>query len=159
MPGVVDRLATAETAAVVGDDRDVLADHDALGVSLDLDRSADSPRSARLLVVVEAHEARLRDRCLDCLDPVQRAAEGNEARTLRLEGLPDRAIRQLWVLVHLGIGDTSVEQPSVQLFVARHSQPRRKETLAHQTYLVLHLALLPARGRRASDRINQVVAA
>src|ERR1700738_4534900 len=159
MPGVVDRLATAETAAVVADDRAVLADHNALGVSLDLDRSADSPRGDRVLVVVEAHEAGLRDRCLDCMEPVKRAADGHEARTLRLEGLPDRAIRQLWVLVHLGIGDTSVEQPSVQLFVARHSQPRRKETLAHQTYLVLHLALLPARGRRASDRINQVVAA
>jgi hypothetical protein len=37
MPGVVDRLAAAETAAMLADDRAVLADHDAVGVGLDLD--------------------------------------------------------------------------------------------------------------------------
>jgi hypothetical protein len=36
------------------------------------------------------------------------------------------------MLVRLGVGDTSVEQPGVQLLVARHPQPRRDEALAHQ---------------------------
>jgi hypothetical protein len=37
MPGVVDRLITSETARMLGDDRAVLADHDTLGIGLDLD--------------------------------------------------------------------------------------------------------------------------
>ena len=61
--------------------------------------------------------------------------------------------------VRLGVGDAAVEQPGVQLLVARHPQPRREEALAHQPDLVLDLALLPARRRRAGDRLDQVVAA
>jgi hypothetical protein len=37
MPGVVNRLAAAEMAAMLADDRAVLADHHAIGVGLDLD--------------------------------------------------------------------------------------------------------------------------
>src|SRR3954454_22031215 len=53
----------------------------------------------------------------------------------------------------------AVEQPGVQLLVARHSQPRREEPLAHQPDLVLDLPLLPTRRRRAGNRLDQVVAA
>src|SRR5579872_6897704 len=35
MPRIVNRLAAAETTAMLADDRAVLADHDAIGVSLD----------------------------------------------------------------------------------------------------------------------------
>jgi hypothetical protein len=41
MPGIVDRLAAAEAACVLADDRAVLADDDTLGIGLDLDRPAD----------------------------------------------------------------------------------------------------------------------
>ena len=61
--------------------------------------------------------------------------------------------------MRLGVGDAVVEQPGVQLLVALEPQPRREEALAHQADLVLDLALLPARRRRAGDRLDQVVAA
>ena len=63
------------------------------------------------------------------------------------------------MLVRLGVGDASVEQPGVQLLVVRHPQPRREEALAHQPDLVLDLALLPARSRRAGSGLDQVMAA
>jgi hypothetical protein len=61
----------------------------------------------------------------------------HELWPFRLESLPDRAVGQLGVLVRFGVGDASVEQPGVQLLVARHAQPRREETLAHHPDLVL----------------------
>jgi len=66
---------------------------------------------------------------------------------LRLEGPPDRATGQLGVRVRLGVGDAAVDQQPVQLVVARHPQPRRKETLAHQPDLVLDLPLRYRRPR------------
>src|SRR5205814_9312450 len=41
MPGIVDRLAATEAARVIADDRAFLADDDALGIGLELDRPAD----------------------------------------------------------------------------------------------------------------------
>jgi hypothetical protein len=38
MPGIGDRLAAAEAAPMFADDRAILADHDAIGIGLDLDR-------------------------------------------------------------------------------------------------------------------------
>jgi hypothetical protein len=38
MPGVVDRVATAERTAMLGDDPPVLADDDAVGIGMDLGR-------------------------------------------------------------------------------------------------------------------------
>ena len=61
--------------------------------------------------------------------------------------------------MRLGIGDALVQQPGIQLVVALDPQPRREEALAHQPDLVLDLTLLPARRRRAGDRIDQIVAA
>ena len=62
------------------------------------------------------------------------------------------------MLVSLGVGNASVEQPGVQLIVARYPQSRREEAFAHQPYLVLNLPFLPARRRRAGHWIDQVVA-
>ena len=61
--------------------------------------------------------------------------------------------------MRLGVGDTFVDQPGVQLVVALEPQARGEEALAHQADLVLDLALLPARGRRAGDRIHQMMRA
>jgi len=41
VPGIVDRLATAEATSMFADDRAVLADYDAIGISLNLDRPTD----------------------------------------------------------------------------------------------------------------------
>jgi hypothetical protein len=61
--------------------------------------------------------------------------------------------------MRLGVGNAFVKQPGVQLVEALDPQPRREEPLAHQADLVLDLALLPARSRRAGDRLHQIVAA
>ena len=61
--------------------------------------------------------------------------------------------------MRLGVGDASVEQPGVELLVALEPEPRREEALAHEPDLVLDLPLLPARGRRAGHRLDEVVAA
>ncbi len=50
-------------------------------------------------------------------------------------------------------------EPGVQLVVALDPQPRREEALAHQPDLVLDLAFLPTRGRRAGDRLDEVMRA
>jgi hypothetical protein len=56
-------------------------------------------------------------------------------------------------------GDAAVDAAGVQLLVALHPQPRHEEALAQGADLVLDLALLPARRRRAGDRLHQIVAA
>ena len=61
--------------------------------------------------------------------------------------------------MHLGVSDTFVGQPGVQLIIGLDPQAWREEALPHQTDLVLDLTLLPARRRRAGHRINQMVAA
>ena len=58
-----------------------------------------------------------------------------------------------------GVVDALVGEQRVQLVEVLHPQPRREEALAYETDLVLDLALLPARGRRAGDRINEMVRA
>ncbi len=45
---------------MLGDDPPVLADDDAVGVGVDVDRAADDARAHRISVVVEPHEAGLR---------------------------------------------------------------------------------------------------
>src|SRR5271167_606223 len=159
MPGIVNRRAAAKAAPMFADDCAVLADHEAIGIGLELDRPADGTRGDRVLVVVEPHETGLRDRGLRRVEPVEWPSNLHQLRALRLESLPDRAVGQLGMLVRLGVGDASVEQPGVQLLVARYPQPRREETLAHHPDLVLDLTLLPAGGRRTGGGLDQVMTA
>src|SRR5436305_311453 len=56
-------------------------------------------------------------------------------------------------------GDAFIEQPGVQLVQGLEPQTRREEPLTHEPDLVLDLPLLPARCRRARDRIDEVVTA
>jgi hypothetical protein len=44
MPGIIGRLAAAEGARMFGNDTSVLADHDAGGVGMNLDRPPDVTR-------------------------------------------------------------------------------------------------------------------
>jgi hypothetical protein len=61
--------------------------------------------------------------------------------------------------VRLGVGDALVEQPGIQLLKVLEPQTRCEEPLADEPDLVLDLRLLPARCRRAGDRIDKVVTA
>src|SRR4029077_2075484 len=93
------------------------------------------------------------------MESVKPPGIGNELRSLPLKHLPDCLIRELGMVVSLGVSDTSVGQPDVQFVEVLESKPRREEPLANQTDLVLDLSLLPARRRRAGNRFNQVTAA
>jgi hypothetical protein len=63
---------------MLGDNATVLADDDAIRMSMNLDRTPDSAGSYRVLVVVEAHQAGLRDRCRHRVESVEPAGIGNE---------------------------------------------------------------------------------
>ena len=52
--------------------------------------------------------------------------------------------------MRLGVGDAFIQKPGVHLVIGLESQPRREEALTHETDLVLDLALLPSRCRRAA---------
>jgi len=57
MPGIVLDLAAAERARVLGDDPPVLADDDAVGVGVDVDRAADLSNRTRQVFDTEAGSA------------------------------------------------------------------------------------------------------
>src|SRR3954453_232922 len=157
VPGIVDGLVAAEPAGMLGDDLAVLADHDAVGIGLDFDGPTDRPGRDRVLVVVEAHQAGLRDRRRRAVEAIEPAGIGHQRGALGLEHRPHRLVPHLGMAMGLGMGDAAVEQPGVHLLVAREPQTRREEALAHQTDLVLDLPLLPARRRRAG--FDQIMAA
>ena len=90
---------------------------------------------------------------------IEAAGIGNELRPFRFEHFPDRLLGQLRMAVRLGVGDAFIGEPVVQLVEALEPQPRREEALSDQPDLILDLPLLPARGRRAGHRIDQVMAA
>src|SRR5438552_18799166 len=102
MPRVVDRLATAERAGMFSDDPPVLADDDPVGIGMDFDRTPDRTSGDRVLVVVEAHEAGLRDRCRHGVESIEPAGIRNELRSLPLALLPDCLLGQLRLVMALG---------------------------------------------------------
>src|SRR5580700_1379698 len=144
---------------MLSDDPPVLADYDAIRIGMNLDRTPDRTGRHRVSIVVEAHQAGLRDRCRHCVESIEPAGIRNELRPLRLEHLPDRLLGQLRMVMHLGVGDTFIEQPGVQFVKILEPQPRREEALADQSDLVLDLTLLPTRCWRAGDWIDQVMTA
>ena len=104
IPGFRDDVAgwlTEGQAAMLADDCAILADHDVIGISLDLDGPADGTRGHRVLVVVEANQAGLRHRGLRRVEPVEWPGNLHELRPLRLESLPDRAVGQFGMVVRL----------------------------------------------------------
>jgi hypothetical protein len=154
MPGIVDRLAAAEGALMLRDNPAVLADHDPVGIGVNLDRTPDRAGADRVFVVVKAHQAGLRHRGRQRVEAIEPAAIGNEPRPLVLEDLRDRPFRPLGVRMSLRKDQASVEQPGVELFIAFEAGLWGEEPLADKPDLVLDLTLLPARRRRAGDRLN-----
>jgi len=128
-----------------GDDPPVLADYDAVGIGMNLDRTPDCVGCHRVLVVVEATR-QVFDTTPAPSEAVEPAGIGTSfGRSLRTP--PDRLVGQLRMAMRLGVGDAFVEQPSVQFVKILEPQPRREEPLAHEPNLVLDLPLLPARSR------------
>src|SRR5690242_19751316 len=87
---------------MLGDNTPVLADYDAIRIGVNFDGTTDSAGGYRVLVVVEADQAGLRDRCRHRVEAVEPAGIRNELRSLRLEHLPDRLLSQLRMAMYLG---------------------------------------------------------
>src|SRR5258705_13431192 len=98
---------------MLGNDASVLADHDAVGIGMDLDRTSDCAGRDRVPVVVEAYQAGLRDRCRHRVESVEPTGIGNKLWPLRLEHLPDCLLGQFWMAMRFGVGDALVQQPGV----------------------------------------------
>ena len=129
---------------MLGNDPSILTDHDAVGVSLDLDRSPDRAGCDRVFVVVKAYQTGLRDRRRHRMESVKPTSIGNELGSFGFEYLPDRLFGQFRMPVRLGVGDALVQKPSVQFIEGFEPQPWREEALPDPSDLVLDLALLPA---------------
>jgi hypothetical protein len=87
-PGIVDCLAATVVAGMLHHDAPVLADHDALGVGVNVDWTTDCAGAHRVFIVVEPRQARLRHRCLLHMEPVEATAIGDELGPLFLKHLP-----------------------------------------------------------------------
>src|ERR1700751_3043173 len=114
MPGIIDRLAAAKAATMFADDPSVLADHNAIGVGVDVDRPTDGAGADRVFVVVEADQAGLRHRGRQGVEPVEAAAIGNELRPLFLEHLPDRPFRKFRMGMRLSSGKAFMYKSGIQ---------------------------------------------
>src|SRR5271170_2244758 len=108
MPGIVGRLTAAERSWMLGNDASILADHDAVGIGMNLDRTPDCTGCDRVFVVVEAYQAGLRDRCRHRVESIEPASIWNELRALGFEHLPDRLFGQFRMAMRLGVGDALV---------------------------------------------------
>src|SRR5208282_3544324 len=105
------------------------------------------------------HQAGLRHRGPQRMEAVETAAIRDQFGPLLFEDLPDRLVRPFGMGMRFGPGQTLIEEPGVQLVIALDAQARGEEALAHEADLVLDLALLPARRRRAGDRLDKMVRA
>src|SRR6516164_3195615 len=159
MPGVIGRLFPAEAPAVFAYDNPILANDDPIGIGLDFDRTANGARLDRVFVVIKPDQAGLRYRSAHRMEAVKAPTQWHERGAFFLENLPNRAAGAFRMAMRLGIGDTFVEEPSIQLVIVLEPQARREEALAYQADLVLDLALFPARGRRAGHRLDEIMAA
>src|ERR1019366_5186158 len=129
---------------MLGNDASVLADYDAIGVGMNLDRPPDCAGHDRVFVVVEAHQAGLRDRCRHRVESVEPTSIRNKLWPFGFEHLPDRLFGQFRMAMRFGVGDALVQQPDVQLVQRLEAQPWREEALPDKPNLILDLALLPA---------------
>src|SRR5215210_4591545 len=87
VPGIEHGLIAAEGAKMIGDDAAVLTDLDSVRIGSDLDRPSDRAGADRVAVIVEPHEAGLRDRSRHRMEAIEAARIGHERRPLGLKGL------------------------------------------------------------------------
>jgi hypothetical protein len=93
------------------------------------------------------------------VEAVEPATIGDELRPLFLEHFPDRLFRTLGMGVGLRPHQAPIEQPGVKFVVAWEPGFWDEEALADEPDLVLDLPFLPARRRRAGDRLDQMMRA
>jgi hypothetical protein len=93
------------------------------------------------------------------MEAVEAAPIWHKLLPLFLKDIPDRFVGDLGVAMGLGVGNAFVEKPGVHLVKALESQAGREKALARQSDLVFDLPFLPASGRRAGHRLDEIMAA
>ena len=66
------------------------------------------------------------------MEAIESTCIGNELGSFGFEHLPDRLLNELRMAMRLGVGDTFIEQPGVQLVQVFEPQPRREEAFPNQ---------------------------
>ena len=94
---------------------------------------------------------------LALVEAVERGQHRLQRRSLGFERHRDGQLLLIGMRVKLGPPPTLRLQPPVELLEAGEPQPRLEEPPPDRLHLVLDLALLPPRCRRASGRLNHVV--
>ena len=138
----------------------VLAQHNPLGIGPYLHRAPHRARLHAVVVVVEAHQQRLRyPRPLDRMEAIERAAVRHQVCPLLLEHLPHRLVIHRRVPRPLRLADALLRQPSVELLVRAPARARHEQPTADRPHLFLDLTLLPPSPRRTRHRLDQVMRA
>ncbi len=113
VPRIIDRFAAPIAARMLRNDAPLLAEDDPIGVSVNLDRPANGVRADRVLVIVKANQAGLRDGSRQSVESIEPAAIGNVLRPLLLEHLPNGVLGTFWMQKSLGISDELIGEPSI----------------------------------------------
>ncbi len=87
------------------------------------------PRLAALDDMIEERRAALED---DLRQTVEFTVIDDQMRPLRIEYLPDRALRLIDMLMSADVTNALVRQPAIQLIAGFGAQPRREEAFPHQ---------------------------
>ena len=124
VPRIVDDLAAPEAAGMLGDGLAVLADDDPIGVGPHVDRPPDGTGGDAVVVVVEAHQTGLGHRHLGGVEAVEGAAIGHQEGPLLLEHLPHRLALDRRMRPLLGVLDTPIHQPRVDLGIGAAPRDR-----------------------------------
>src|SRR5262245_14076340 len=117
----------SEAAGMFAHDHAVLADDDALGIDMDVDRPATRLGIDRVFVAIEAYQTELGDSRHRRPEAVEGAAVWDQGGTLSFEHLEDSLLLLLGMRSRLGVGHAAVEQVGIELGVALVLQPRREE--------------------------------
>src|SRR5262249_45672743 len=158
VPGIICDLVAPEPPCMLANDDAILLDYYTIGIGMHVDRAANGLRGHRVLVVVEAHEARLRYRDTRRMEAVEWPPIARQVRALGLENLKDRLVLLLGMKLRLCVGDALLEKIGVEILIAVEVEPWLEQTVAKRPNLALYLPLLPARRRRAGRGLDEVMA-
>src|SRR5262249_15302825 len=158
VPGIICDLVAPEPPCMLANDDAILLDYYTIGIGMHVDRAANGLRGHRVLVVVEAHEARLRYRDTRRMEAVEWPPIARQVRAFGLENLKDRLVLLLGMKLPLGVGHALLEKIGVEALIAVEFEPWLEQTVAKHPNLALYLPLLPARRRRAGRGLDEVMA-
>src|SRR5262249_24771450 len=158
VPGIIRNLVAPEPPRVLANDNAVLLNHNAIGIGVHVDRPANRLRGHRVLVVVEAYEARLRHRDTRRMEAVEWPPIARQVRALGLENLKDRLVLLLGMKLRLGVGDALLEKIGVEILIGVEFVPWLEQPFGTRPTLALSLPFPPARRRRAGGGLDEVMA-